>query len=125
MWFAGRILSVNVPSGRIRVARGPTETAGPATIDCIVARRAIFRLHPGMLVDIQADTRSEPWRVLHLRPLEFKWRGRSHLFYVRSVILRYFPDGRCQARAGFFRGALIENTNLFLLDCSLILRYFY
>ena len=87
MWFAGKILSVDARTGRIRVARGPTETAGPAIIDCIVVRRAIFRLHPGMFVDIQADTRSEPWRVIHLRPFEFKRRGRLRGF---SGSLGYF-----------------------------------
>jgi hypothetical protein len=90
MWFAAKILSVNVHTGRVRVARGPTETAGAAIIECIVVRRALFRLHPGMLVDIQADTRSEPWRVIHLRPLELRREGRYHLF-SRSVIFPHLP----------------------------------
>jgi hypothetical protein len=86
IWFAAKILSVDERAGRIRIARGPTETAVAAVIDCRIARRAVRRVYPGMLVDIQADTRSEPWRIIHLRPLELKLHHRSHPTFMSAFL---------------------------------------
>jgi hypothetical protein len=68
VWFAGRVISVDASRGRLRVARGPTETAGRAVEECVVGGAADLRsVRPGMRIEAQADTRRRPWRVLHLR----------------------------------------------------------
>jgi hypothetical protein len=67
IWFSGRVLSVDHQRGTVRIARGPTETAGPAVEVCALKRRALNRLRPGMVVEAQADTRRRPWKILHLR----------------------------------------------------------
>ena len=67
VWFAGNVLSVDQHRGRMRIARGPTETSGAAVEECTVTRAALKLIRPGMLIQAQADTRRRPWRVLHLR----------------------------------------------------------
>lgn len=67
IWFSGRVLSVDPGRGMVRIARGPTETAGPAVEVCALKRRALNRLRPGMFVEAQADTRRRPWKIIHLR----------------------------------------------------------
>ena len=73
VWFAGHVLSVDVQRGRLRIARGPTETAGPGIEECTVANANLKLLRPGMDIEAQADTRRRPWRVLHLRIMEHKY----------------------------------------------------
>jgi len=70
VWFAGHVLSVDPHRGRMRIARGPTETSGRAVEECLVGGPALRLVRPGMLVEAQADTRRRPWRVLHLRVME-------------------------------------------------------
>lgn len=70
MWFVGQIRALDVPHGRIRIARGPTETADAAIVECVIPRRAARKLRVGMDVSAEADTRRVPWRILHLRVLE-------------------------------------------------------
>jgi len=70
VWFAGRVLSVDPHRERLRIARGPTETAGPGIEECVVAGAGLKLVRPGMLVEAQADTRRRPWRLLHLRVME-------------------------------------------------------
>ena len=82
IWFAGQVLSIDMRQGIVRIARGPTETQGPAVIDCALARRALHRVYRGMQVDVEADTRSEPWRIIHLRPLEFLVHPLIHHWYT-------------------------------------------
>lgn len=72
VWFAGQVLSVDAHRDRLRIARGPTETAGPAVEECVVARTNLALIRPGMLIEAQADTRRRPWRLLHLRLMERK-----------------------------------------------------
>ena len=67
IWFAGRVLSVDTHRGRLRIARGPTETAGRAVEECVVTGASLKLVRPGMRVEAQADTRRRPWRVIHLR----------------------------------------------------------
>lgn len=67
IWFSGRVLSVDHLRGMVLIARGPTETAGPAVEMCALKRRALNRLQPGMIVEAEADTRRRPWKILHLR----------------------------------------------------------
>ena len=69
-WFAGRILTVDAHSGRLRIARGPTETAGRGIEECVVPGANLRLVRPGMQVEAQADTRRRPWRILHLRVME-------------------------------------------------------
>jgi len=69
MWFLGEIVRINASQGTILIARGPTETAGRAVVKCLLPRRALRHIHEGMQVDAEADTRSTPWRILHLRVL--------------------------------------------------------
>ena len=71
-WFAGRILAVDAHSGRLRIARGPTETAGRGIEECVVPRTDLRLVRPGMQVEAQADTRRRPWRILHLRVMELR-----------------------------------------------------
>lgn len=70
IWFAGTVLSVDAPHGRLKVMRGPIETAGPAVEDCVVTNAALKSVRSGMSIMAQADTRRRPWRVLHLRIFE-------------------------------------------------------
>ena len=70
IWFSGRVLAVDHNRGMVRIARGPTETAGPAVEDCQLKRKALERLRPGMIVEAQADTRRRPWKILHMRIFE-------------------------------------------------------
>ena len=72
VWFAGRILSVDVHRERVRIARGPTETAGRGIEECVMAADGLKRIRPGMMVEAQADTRRRPWRLLHLRVMHRK-----------------------------------------------------
>jgi hypothetical protein len=67
IWFSGRVLSIDHQRELVRIARGPTETAGPAIEVCALKRQALNRLQPGMVVEAQADTRRRPWKILHLR----------------------------------------------------------
>jgi hypothetical protein len=76
VWFAGHVLSVDSHRGRMRIARGPTETSGRAVEECLVPGAALRLVRPGMMVEAQADTRRRPWRVLHLRVMEH--RGGPH-----------------------------------------------
>jgi hypothetical protein len=69
MWFLGEIVGINAKHGIILIARGPTETAGPAIVNCLLPHRALRHISEGMQVDAQADTRRTPWRILHLRVL--------------------------------------------------------
>lgn len=75
IWFAGRVVSVDRTRGTLRIARGPTETAGPAIETCAMKRASLDRLRRGMDVAAQADTHRRPWRILHLRIFERKYRG--------------------------------------------------
>lgn len=70
LWFAGVVVAVDVRHGRLRIARGPIETAGRRVEECIVAGANLDVIRPGMLVEAQADTRRRPWRVLHLRVMQ-------------------------------------------------------
>ncbi len=72
IWFAGRVLAVDARTGLVRIARGPTETQDAAIIECSIARRALRHVWRGMEVEVEADTRSEPWHILRLRPLEYR-----------------------------------------------------
>jgi hypothetical protein len=72
IWFSGRVLSIDQHRGTFRIARGPTETAGPGIEECAIKRRALDRLRPGMVVEAQADTRRRPWKILHLRIFQSK-----------------------------------------------------
>jgi hypothetical protein len=67
IWFAGQVLSVDAHRGRLRIARGPTETAGRGIEECVVTGANLKLVRPGMRIEAQADTRRRPWRVLHLR----------------------------------------------------------
>jgi len=67
VWFAGRVIAVDAGRGRLRVARGPTETSGPRIEECVVTGADLHAVRPGMRIEAQADTRRRPWRVLHLR----------------------------------------------------------
>ena len=80
IWFAGEVLAVNAHAGTIRIARGPTETKGAAVIDCTIVQRALHHIYRGMQVDVEADTRSEPWHIIHLRPLELRVRPLFHFY---------------------------------------------
>lgn len=71
-WFAGQVLSVDAHRGRLRIARGPTETAGRGIEECVVAGTGLKLVRPGMQIEAQADTRRRPWRILHLRVMERK-----------------------------------------------------
>ena len=72
VWFAGRVISVDAQRGRLRIARGPTETAGAGVEECLVTSANLKLVRPGMQIVAQADTRRRPWRVLHLRVMELK-----------------------------------------------------
>ena len=67
VWFAGQVLSVDARRERLRIARGPTETAGRGVEECVAIGPTLKQLRPGMLIEAQADTRRRPWRILHLR----------------------------------------------------------
>jgi hypothetical protein len=67
VWFAGQVLSVDAQGGRLRVARGPTETEGRGIEECVAAGAGLRFVRPGMHIEAQADTRHRPWRILHLR----------------------------------------------------------
>ncbi|GAC1582912.1 MAG: hypothetical protein NVS3B28_01350 [Candidatus Velthaea sp.] len=75
IWFAGRVVSVDHLRGTLRIARGPTETAGPAIETCTMKRGSLKRIRRGMEVEAQADTHRHPWRILHLRIFERKHRA--------------------------------------------------
>ncbi|HTD37558.1 MAG TPA: hypothetical protein VK669_08580 [Candidatus Limnocylindrales bacterium] len=77
VWFAGQVLAVDAHHERLRIARGPTETAGRGIEECVVVGAALKQLRPGMLIEAQADTRRRPWRILHLRVM--LERTRTHL----------------------------------------------
>ena len=72
VWFAGRVVSVDARAGRMRIARGPTETAGRAVEDCFVSGADLSLVRPGMRIEAQADTRRRPWRVLHLHVMQLR-----------------------------------------------------
>ena len=74
MWFAGRVVSVDRERGTLRIARGPTETGGPAVEECLLRAASLNRVRRGMDVEAQADTHRHPWRILHLRIFEHKHR---------------------------------------------------
>ncbi len=78
MWFVGEVLAIDLRHSTVRISRGPTETAGPRIIECSLTRHTLRRLHLGMHVDIEADTRTVPSRILHLRPLELHLHSRPH-----------------------------------------------
>ena len=69
IWFAGKVLSVDIRGGRLRVAHGPTETLGRGVEDCVLRGPGLAHLHAGMEILAQVDSRRHPWRVLHLRVL--------------------------------------------------------
>ena len=77
IWFAGQVLSVDAHRQRLRVARGPTETAGRGVEDCVAVGAVLKLLRPGMQIEAQADTRRRPWRILHLRVMLERKRTRS------------------------------------------------
>ncbi|MDB5094911.1 MAG: hypothetical protein JWO85_3012 [Candidatus Eremiobacteraeota bacterium] len=78
VWFAGHVLSIDTHRGRMRVARGPTETSGRAVEECRVSGAALRLVRPGMMIEAQADTRRRPWRVLHLRVMERRAAPQGH-----------------------------------------------
>ncbi len=77
VWFAGQIVSLDARRGTLRIARGPTETAGPGIEACTMMRKPLRRLRDGMEVEAEADTRRHPWRILHMRIFEIKASGRA------------------------------------------------
>jgi hypothetical protein len=92
VWFAGRVLSVDPHRERVRIARGPTETAGRGVEECVVAGTDLRLVRPGMLIEAQADTRRRPWRLLHLRVMERKER-RPGVAAPIAFIARIASDG--------------------------------
>jgi hypothetical protein len=95
VWFAGHVVSVDPHRGRMRIARGPTETSGRAVEECVVGGPALRLIRPGMLIEAQADTRRRPWRVLHLRVMERRAapQATSPTFaFVRDDALRSAAD---------------------------------
>ncbi|HEX3462720.1 MAG TPA: hypothetical protein VHS78_01535 [Candidatus Elarobacter sp.] len=76
-WFAGHIVSIDAKRGTLVIARGPTETSGPAVELCTLHHGPLKRLRAGMQVEAQADTRRHPWRILRLRIFEFKRTPRA------------------------------------------------
>jgi len=60
MWFAGHVLSVDYRHGRLSIARGPTQTSGPAVELCTLNRKPLQRVRVGMQIEAQADTRRRP-----------------------------------------------------------------
>jgi len=72
IWFSGQIVSIDAPRRRLRIARGPTETAGRAVEECIANAADLRRVRPGMRVEAQADTRRRPWILLHLREMQLR-----------------------------------------------------
>jgi len=67
IWFAGKIVSVDHRHGTILISRGPTQTSGQAREVCRLERGPLHRLRAGMSIMAEADTRSHPWRIIHLR----------------------------------------------------------
>ena len=67
IWFAGKIVSVDHRHGTLLIARGPTQTSGQAIEVCRLERGPLHRLRAGMSIMAEADTRSHPWRIIHLR----------------------------------------------------------
>ena len=67
IWFAGKIVSVDHRHGTLLISRGPTQTSGQAIEVCRLERGPLHRLRAGMSVMAEADTRSHPWRIIHLR----------------------------------------------------------
>jgi hypothetical protein len=82
MWFAGQVLSVDSQHGLLRIARGPTETAGPAVETCTMRTGPLQRVHAGMQVEAQADTSRRPWRILHMRIFRIR-----PLFHKRTPVV--------------------------------------
>ncbi|GAC1659299.1 MAG: hypothetical protein NVS4B13_03700 [Candidatus Elarobacter sp.] len=72
VWFAGQVLSVDAHRGRVRIARGPTETSGRGIEDFVAASTALKLVRPGMQIEAEADTRRRPWKILRLRVMEHK-----------------------------------------------------
>ena len=81
--FAGRVVAVDLQHGTLRIARGPTETAGPAIEECTVPAADLKRIRVGMNIEAMADTRKRPWRLIKLR-----------IFQVKAA--RSMPDGVSQ-----------------------------
>lgn len=79
IWFSGQVLTVDRHRGTLRVAHGPTETAGAGVEECLLTRRALKHLRPGMEIEAQADTRHRPWSILHLRIFEPIVTPQTHL----------------------------------------------
>jgi len=77
LWFSGHVLHVDDRRGTVRIARGPTETAGPGIEDCVMPGPRLRQVRPGMDVFVQADTRRRPWRILHLRVYRYKVTPRN------------------------------------------------
>ena len=67
IWFAGKIVSVDQRHGTLLIARGPTQTSGQAIEVCRLDRGPLHRLRAGMSIMAEADTRTHPWRIIHLR----------------------------------------------------------
>jgi hypothetical protein len=88
VWFAGRVLTVDAHRGRLRIARGPTETEGRGIEECVVAHADLRLVRPGMQIVAQADTRRRPWRILHLRVMERKSTRPNGAVPVALVALR-------------------------------------
>jgi hypothetical protein len=88
VWFAGRVLAVDADRGRLRIARGPTETEGRGIEECVVAHADLKLVRPGMQVVAQADTRRRPWRILHLRVIEHKGTRPNAATPVALIALR-------------------------------------
>ncbi len=91
IWFAGQIVSRDVQHGTLRIARGPTETAGPGIETCTMIRKSIRRLRDGMEVEAEADTRRRPWHILHMRVFVIKASRKAS--FRRTVAMRVISTG--------------------------------
>jgi|GEM_PF-4224837 len=72
IWFSGQVVSIDAPRRRLRIARGPTETADRAIEECIASAADLRRVKPGMHVEAQADTRRRPWILLQLHEMQLR-----------------------------------------------------
>jgi hypothetical protein len=72
IWFAGHIISVDSRHGTLTIARGPTQTSGPAVELCTLNREPLQRVRVGMEIEAQADTHRRPWRILHWRIFQMR-----------------------------------------------------
>jgi hypothetical protein len=92
MWFAGHVLSVDFQRETFVIARGPTQTSGPAVEVCKLSRKPLRRVRVGMDVEAQADTHRRPWRILHLRVFKI------NMSHKNPVVDLVFEDRRVKQR---------------------------